>query len=64
MRASFRPREPGNLLVAVISVVAIPAGFRLGLRLTNPTTAALTYLLVVLIIAATSRPTCPTKRSI
>lgn len=54
MKPSWR-REPFKLIVALVSVVAITAGFRLGLRLTNPTTTALTYLLVVLITAAMSR---------
>src|SRR5574342_818308 len=51
----FWRREPFKLIVALVSVIAITAGFRLGLRLTNPTTTALTYLLVVLITAAMSR---------
>jgi two-component system sensor histidine kinase KdpD len=48
-------REASKLVLALVSVVGITAGFRLGLRLTNPTTAALAFLLVVLITAATSR---------
>jgi len=52
---SFWRREPVKLIVALVSVVATTAAFRLGLRLTNPTTTALTYLLVVLITAAMSR---------
>jgi two-component system sensor histidine kinase KdpD len=51
----FRRREPYKLIVALVSVIAITAGFRLGLRLTNPTTTALTFLLVVLITAAMSK---------
>jgi two-component system, OmpR family, sensor histidine kinase KdpD len=50
----FWRREAFKLLLALVSVVAITAGFRLGLHLTNPTTAALTYLLVVLITGAVS----------
>jgi two-component system sensor histidine kinase KdpD len=50
-----RRREAFKLGVALVSVIAITAGFRLGLRLTNPTTAALTFLLVVLITASMSR---------
>lgn len=52
---AFRRREVAKLALALASVVAITAAFRLGLRLTNPTTAALAYLLVILISAATSR---------
>ena len=44
-----------KLVLALVSVAAITAGFRLGLHLTNPTTAALTFQLVVLVTAAVSR---------
>jgi|SRR5215203_713002 len=47
-------RDPFSLVLAIASVGAITAGYLLGLHLTNPTTAALTYLLVVLITAAAS----------
>ncbi|OFW31204.1 MAG: hypothetical protein A3H97_09910 [Acidobacteria bacterium RIFCSPLOWO2_02_FULL_65_29] len=51
----FWRHDAFKLVLALVSVVAITAGFRLGLHLTNPTTAALTYLLVVLATAAVSR---------
>jgi two-component system, OmpR family, sensor histidine kinase KdpD len=41
-----------GLLVACASVAAVTAGFRLGLNLTNPTSAALIFLLIVLVTAA------------
>lgn len=47
-------RDAFKLVLAIASLVAITAGFRLALHLTNPTTTALTYLLVVLIAAAVS----------
>jgi two-component system sensor histidine kinase KdpD len=53
MRPFWR-RDAYKLLIALVSVAAITAVFRVGLRLTNPTTTALTYLLVVLITAAVS----------
>jgi len=54
MTASWR-REMSKLMLALGAVIGITAGFRVGLRLTNPTTAALVYLLVVLITASTSK---------
>ena len=53
--ASFWRREPPAVVLALAAVVATTASLRLGLRLTNPTTAALLFLLVILITAATSR---------
>jgi two-component system sensor histidine kinase KdpD len=53
--ASFRRREPLKVVLALAAVIAITAGFRLALQLTNPTTAALAFLLVILITAATSK---------
>jgi hypothetical protein len=45
-----------KLVIALVSVAAITAGFRLGLHLRNPTTAALPFLLIVWVTAAVSRP--------
>ncbi len=53
--SAFRRRDATGVMLAVASVAGITVAFRLGLRLTNPTSAALTFLLVVLITAATSR---------
>jgi two-component system sensor histidine kinase KdpD len=53
--ASFWQRKTAKVVLALAAVVAITVGLRLGLRLTNPTTAALAFLLVILITAATSR---------
>ncbi|SRR6266508_758782 len=43
-----------RLGLALVAVVAVTAGFRIGLRVTNPTTAAVSYLLIVLISATVS----------
>jgi two-component system sensor histidine kinase KdpD len=51
---TLRLRDATALLLALASVIGITAAFRAGLQLTNPTSAALTFLLVVLITAATS----------
>lgn len=53
--STFRSRDATALGLAIASVAGITLAFRLGLRLTNPTSAALTFLLVVLITAATSK---------
>ncbi len=52
------PRSRRDWLIlplALLSIAGVTAGFRLGLHLINPTTTALTYLLVVLITAAAAR---------
>jgi two-component system sensor histidine kinase KdpD len=51
----FWQRDRLKLVLALVLVAAVTAGYRLGLHLTNPTTTALTYLLVVLVTAAVSR---------
>jgi two-component system sensor histidine kinase KdpD len=53
--SALRRRDATAVMLAVASVAGITVAFRLGLRLTNPTSAALTFLLVVLITAATSK---------
>ena len=55
MTSFWRRSDWPVLLLALVSVAGITAGFRVGLHLINPTTTALTYLLVVLITAATAR---------
>ena len=54
MTQSSRWTDALTLVVALAAVVAVTAGFRFGLHLTNPTTAALSYLLIVLMTAAAS----------
>jgi two-component system, OmpR family, sensor histidine kinase KdpD len=49
-----RSSQAVALLFAVAAVVAATAAFRVGLRLSNPTIAALTYLLIILVTATTS----------
>ena len=44
-----------RLILALAAIVTVTAGFQAGLHLTNPTIAALTYLLIVLITATMSR---------
>src|SRR5947209_5391023 len=44
-----------RLILVLAAIVTVTAAFRVGLHLTNPTIAALTYLLVVLITATVSR---------
>ncbi len=51
----FWRHDAFKLLLALASVIAITASFRLGRHFTNPTSSALTFLLVVLITAAVSR---------
>jgi two-component system sensor histidine kinase KdpD len=55
MRRAFRAGDATRLAAAVAAVAALTAGLRAGLQLTNPTIAALLFLLVVLVTAATSR---------
>ena len=54
MKRLSRWSDALTLIVALAAVVAVTAGFRFGLHLTNPTTAALSYLLIVLMTAAAS----------
>ena len=54
MMQPFRWSDARSLAIALAAVAAVTVGFRLGLHLTNPTTAALTYLLIVLVTAAAS----------
>ena len=54
MKQPFRWSDALALVVTLVAVVAVTAGFRFGLHLTNPTTAALSYLLIVLVTAAAS----------
>ena len=42
------------LVLAVAAVLAVTAAFRVGLRLSNPTIASLTYLLIILVTATAS----------
>jgi two-component system sensor histidine kinase KdpD len=48
-------REVGRAIVAAAAVAAVTAVYVRGLNVTNATTVALSYLLVVLVVAATSR---------
>ena len=54
MRLSLARRDRRVLALALAAVVAVTALLRWGLFLTNPTTAALGYLLIVLITGAAS----------
>ena len=54
MSQSFARRDALILALALAAIVAVTAAFRIGLHLTNPTTAALSYLLIVLVTAAAS----------
>src|SRR5437763_7177405 len=54
MSQSFARRDALILALALAAIVAVTAAFRVGLHLTNPTTAALSYLLIVLVTAAAS----------
>jgi two-component system, OmpR family, sensor histidine kinase KdpD len=53
-RRRFQRRDPLVLAGALALIGALTAAFRLGLQVTNPTTAALSFLLVVLITATAS----------
>ena len=48
-------RDVGRAIVAAAAVAAVTAVYVRGLNVTNATTVALSYLLVVLVVAATSR---------
>src|SRR5438093_11813277 len=54
MSQPFARRDALILALALAAIVAVTAAFRIGLHLTNPTTAALSYLLIVLVTAAAS----------
>jgi K+-sensing histidine kinase KdpD len=54
MRLAFTRHDARVVALALAAVIAVTAGFRLGLRLTNPTTAALSYLLIVMVTGAVS----------
>lgn len=54
MRHPFKWSDALALVIALGAVVGVTAGFRLVLHLTNPTTAAVSYLLIVLMTAAVS----------
>src|SRR6476619_5409440 len=54
MMQRFRSSDARSLAVALAAVAAVTAAFRFGLHLTNPTTAAVSYLLIVLMTAAVS----------
>lgn len=55
MTRLWRRRDGLHVILALVSIAGITAAFRLALHLINPTTTALTYLLVVLVTAAVSR---------
>ena len=55
MRQTFAWLDVLSLVLAAAAIATVTAGFRLWFHLTNPTIAALSYLLVVLIIATASR---------
>jgi two-component system, OmpR family, sensor histidine kinase KdpD len=54
MMPPFRWSDARGLAVALAAVVAVTAGFRAIVHLSNPTTAALSYLLIVLVTATAS----------
>ena len=54
MSQSFARRDRRVLALALAAVVLVTTLLRWGLSLTNPTTAALSYLLIVLITGAAS----------
>ena len=47
-------RELWHLTASVVALAAITAGYSRGLGITNPTVVAFSYLLVILLVAATS----------
>ena len=53
-RAVPRPATLGGLLVGVSAIALLTALYVLWLRITHPTTVALSFLLVVLVVAAVS----------
>jgi two-component system sensor histidine kinase KdpD len=53
LMSRLRSSDARGVAVALAAVLAVTAGFRLGLGLTNPTSAALIYLLIVLVTATT-----------
>jgi len=64
MRQRFGWSDARSLALASTAVVAVTAGLRFGLHLTSPTTAAVTYLLVVVVTAAASTLWVATATSI
>jgi two-component system, OmpR family, sensor histidine kinase KdpD len=54
MTTRLQRADARRLMLAVAMVLGVTAGFRLGLGHTNPTSAALIYLLIVLVTATAS----------
>jgi two-component system, OmpR family, sensor histidine kinase KdpD len=54
MTLPFRWPAARDAAIALAAVVTVTAAYRLSFHLTNPTTAALSYLLIVFVTAATS----------